>query len=97
MSPEKPRVAGELHLRVTSSDSASFKSASDLLRTVGQVWMRPLFALSKYYPPLYRKLREDRLILDDLATALSSLPSKRYIYSPSHYLYTLDNTFFLDF
>ena len=34
MSPEKPRIAGELRLRVTSSDDvASFESGSDLLPT----------------------------------------------------------------
>ena len=43
----KPRIAGELRLRVASSDdSASFESGSDLLRTDGQLWSRPLPVLS---------------------------------------------------
>ena len=59
MSPEKPRIAGELRLRVTSSDGpASFESESDLLRPNGQLWSRPLLRVSKHYPSLYENLRE---------------------------------------
>jgi hypothetical protein len=66
-SPEKPRIAGELRFRVTSSDDpASFESGSDLLKSNGQPWSRPLFVVSRLYIPLYEKLREERLVPDDL-------------------------------
>ena len=95
--PEKPRIAGELRLRVTSSKSASFQSGSDLLLANGRPWTRPLFSLAKSYIPLYEKLREDRLIPDDLDIALSNLPSEKYTYRRSHFLYTLKDTFIVDF
>ena len=61
-SPERPRIAGELRLRVASGDDfASFESGTDLLRPNGQLWFRPLYALPKHYPPLYKKLSEDGL------------------------------------
>ena len=98
MSSEKPRIAGELRLRVTSSnDVALFESGSDLLRPDGQIWFRPLHNLSKFYPPLYEKLWEDQLIPDDLDRVLATLSSRRYSYSRSHFLYTLNDTFILDF
>jgi hypothetical protein len=85
MSPDIPRIAGELRLRVTSSDdAASFESGSDLLQPDGQLWSRPLFNLSKFYPLLYEKLREDRPIPDDLDTALAALPSKKISFRRSH-------------
>ena len=97
MSPEKPRIAGELRLRVTSSDdAASFESGSDLLRPNGQLWSRPLFHLSKNYPTLYEKLREDGLIPDDLDTSLAALPSKFCRPRPP-FIYTLSDTFIIDF
>ena len=96
MSPKEPRIAGELRLRVTSSnDPASFESGSDLLKPNGQIWSRRLYTLSKYYLPLYERLREDRLIPDDLHTALAALPSRRSL--PKHVLYTLNDTFIIDF
>jgi hypothetical protein len=71
MSPEKPRIAGNLRFRVTSSDDpSSFESGSDLLLVDGQPWSRPLHALPKYYLPLYDKLREEQLISDDLDKVL---------------------------
>ena len=98
MSPERPRIAGELRLRVTSSsDPASFESGSDLLRPDGQPWSRSLYHLSRYYAPLYEKLREDLLIPDDLHTVLATLPSRRYRFSRSHILYTLNDTFIVHF
>ena len=98
MSPEKPRIAGELRLRVTSSnDSAFFESGWDLLRPDGQVWSRPLFQLPKFFPPLYEKLREDELIPDDLDKALAAFPSQKIFYSRSHFLYTLKDTFIVNF
>ena len=97
-SPEKPRIAGELRLRVTSrNDPASFESGSDLMLTNGQLWSRPLHCLSKYYVPLYQKLREDQLLPDDLVTALSTFPSRRCHYQRSHFFYTLNDTFTVDF
>ena len=98
MPPEKPRIAGELRLRVVSSiDPASFESGSDLLLPNGRIWTRPLYYLSKYNPLLYEKLREERLVPDDLDTAISTLPSKEPKYRRSHLLYTLNDTFFIDF
>ena len=94
---ERPRIAGELRLRITSSDDpASFASGADLLRIDGQPWSRPLFAISKYFPPLYAKLREDRLVPDDLDSILSTFPAKRLLYSRSIILYTLNDTFTID-
>ena len=98
IAPEKPRIAGELRLRVVSSDDhASFESGSDLLLTNGRPWTRPLYALSKYHLPLYEKLREDRLVPDDLDAALSTLPSEIRGYRSSLFLYTLNDTFIVDF
>jgi hypothetical protein len=95
---DKPRIAGEIRLRVTSSDDhSSFESGSDLLRTNGRAWSRPLYFLPKYYTPLYDKLREDRLVQDDLHAVLSNLPSKCPIYGSSSILYTLNDTFIVDF
>ena len=99
-SPEKPRIAGELRFRVTSSnDPASFESGSDLVRMDGQLWSRPLYSLTKYYVPLYEKLREDRLLPDDLvkALALSTFPLRKIFYHRSHFHYTLNDTFTVDF
>jgi hypothetical protein len=94
MLPEKPRIAGEMRLRLTSSDDpASFESGSDLLRANGQPWSRPLISLAKYYSPLYEKLREEGFVPDDLDAALSTLPPIRQ----SYFLYTLNDTFTLDF
>ena len=96
--PDRPRIAGELRFRVTSSDDpASFANGSDLLRMNGQLWSRPLYVISKLYTPLYQKLREDRLVPDDLDNILSSFPQKNVIYSRSQLLYTLNDTFIIDF
>jgi hypothetical protein len=97
-SPEKPRIAAELRLRVTTRDDpASFESGSDLLKLDGQPWSRPLCFLPRLYNALYKKLREDRLVPDDLDAILSTSISK----SPSHHgsqrLYTLNDTFNVDF
>ena len=103
MSSEKPRIAGELRLRVTSSnDTASFESGSDLLRPDGQIWFRPLTYLSTSLPSLYNKLREDQLVPDDLDRVLTTLPSrsrtvKSWNFRRSHFLYTLNDTFIVDF
>ena len=97
MPPERPRIAGELRLRVVSSiDPASFESGSDLLLPNGRIWTRPLYYLSRFNHPLYEKLREERLVPDDLDTAISTLPSKHPKFR-SHLLYTLNDTFFIDF
>ena len=75
--PGKPRIAGELRFRVTSSDDpASFESGSDLVDKNGQTWSRPLFVLPKYYIPLYEKLREELFVPDDLNTALSTFSDR---------------------
>ena len=94
----KPSIAGELRLRLTSSgDPASFESGSDLLGTNGQPWSRPLPYLPRYYLPLYEKLREEELVSDGLDRVLSTLPSKFPSYRAPHRLYTLDDTFIIDF
>ena len=96
--PDKPRIAGELRLRVTSSDNpASFESGSDLLESDGQPWSRPLYTVSKCYIPLYDKLREDQLVPDDLDRALSSFPPKATRFRRSHHLYSLNDEFIIDF
>ena len=98
MSKEKPPIAGELRLRVVSSnDTTSFESGSDLLRTDGRLWSRPIYHLSKYCPTLYEKLWEDRLIPDGLNRTLATLPSRILRYRRSHVLYTLNDTFIVDF
>jgi hypothetical protein len=96
ISPEKTRLAGELRLRVTSSDdAASFESGSDLLGTNGQPWSRPLSSLPKYYFPLYENLREEGFVPDDLDRVL---PSNNLRYNQSRLcLYTLNDTFIVDF
>ena len=70
---------------------------SDLLLANGRAWARPLYTLSKCYLPLYEKLREDRLISDDLDTVLSNLPSKLQLFRRRNYFYTLNDTFVFDF
>jgi hypothetical protein len=96
VSPESPRISGELRLRVTSNgDPASFESGSDLLRTDGLPWLRPLYALPKFFPPLYEKLREEQLVPEDLHRVLLTFPSLRY--HRSQILYTLTDTFIVDF
>ena len=89
-SPENPRIAGELRFRVASSDDhASFESGSDLLLTNDQIWSRSLYSLQKRYPFLYEKLREERLVPDDLDTVLSTFPLKNLSHPRSRILYTL--------
>ena len=98
MSPDKPRIAGELRLRVVSTDDpASFESGSDLLLPNDRLWSRSLYSLSKYNLPLYEKLREERLVPDDLDTVISTLALKRLSYRRSNVLYTLNDTFIIDF
>ena len=96
--PEKPLIAGELRLRVASSDDpASFENGSDLKKLNGQVWSRPLFALSKFFIPLYDKLREELLVPDDLDAVLSTFPKRSIIYGRSQLLYTLNDKFIVTF
>ena len=93
-SRERPRIAGELRLRVVPSDDpASFESGSDFLKSNGQIWSRSLYVLSRCHIPLYEKLKEERLVPHDLDTALSTLPQK----VPKSELYTLNDTFIIDF
>ena len=95
--PERPRIAGELRLRVISDDDSSFASGSDLLRTNGRPWSRPLHVLPQCYTAIYKKLREEQLIPDDLHAALSAFPNKIARYSSSQHLFTLHDTFIIDF
>ena len=96
--PEKPRIAGELRFRVISSDDpACFESGSDLLILNGQPWSRPLYAISASYKYLYEKLREDRLVPDDLDAVLSTYPPIQCRYRRRRHLFTLNDTFIIDF
>ena len=93
-SPEKPRIAGEIRLRVASSDDpASFESGSDLLKSNGQPWSRSLCSVSKHYIPLYQKLKEEGLVSHDLDAVVSSFTRVPRI----HPIYTLNDTFIVDF
>ena len=97
-SPKGPHIAGELRLRVTPSDDpASFESGFDLMRTNGRIWSQPLYALSKYRPPLYEKLREEGFVPDDLDKVVSTLPSINFSYRRNHPIYTLNDAFIVDF
>jgi hypothetical protein len=94
----RPRIAGELRFRVTSSDNpAYFACGSDLLGTTGQPWSRPLFVLPAYYPAVYEKLREDKLVPDDLHAILSGFPKRLLVYSRSQCIFTLNDPFIIDF
>ena len=95
-SPKNPRIAGELRLRVTPNDDpAYFDKGFDLLRLNGhQVWSRPLYSLSKFYLPLYEKLREEGFVPDDLDAVLSTFSTRL---TRSQILYTLNDTFIVDF
>ena len=98
--PGRPRIGGELRLRVTSRDDpASFESGYDLLGLNGQPWSRPLFMLSRCssYIPLYKKLRKEGLVQDDLDAFLSTFPSSFGLYYRGQQLYTLNDTFMVDF
>ena len=94
--PERPPIAGELRLRVASSDDhASFKSGFDLLTINGQrPWSRSLYYVSKFFLPLYEKLREEGFVSDELNAILSNYPSQK---PRCQLLYTLNDTFVIDF
>jgi hypothetical protein len=97
--PEGLRIAGELRLRVTSCDDpASFDNGSDLLKPNGQLWSRPLCILQcKGYQPVYGKLREEGLVPDDLDAVLSTLTPRISKRRRGQILYTLNDTFIVDF
>jgi hypothetical protein len=96
--PEGLRIAGELRLRVTSyDDPASFDSGSDLMKPNGQLWSRPLCTLPINYQPVYEKLREEGLVPDDLDAVLSTLTSRIPKYRRNQLLYTMNDTFIVDF
>ena len=63
----------------------------------GQPWSRPLHVLPKRYTLVYEKLREERLIPDDLHAALSAIPKTLALNSRTQFLYTLHDTFIIDF
>ena len=98
--PGRPLISGELRLRVTSRDDpTSFESGYDLLSLNGQPWSRPLFMLSgcSSYNPLYKRLRKDGLVPNDLHAIISTFPSSSNIYYRGQQLYTLNDTFMVDF
>jgi hypothetical protein len=55
------------------------------------------WVLPTYFLPLYGKLREERFVPDDLDKALLTLSSARLNYCRSQILYTLNDTFIVDF
>jgi hypothetical protein len=55
------------------------------------------FSFSRFYIPLYEKLREERLVLDELDAVLSTLPHRHPSYGRCQYLYTLNDTFIVNF
>ena len=96
-SPKKTLLSGELRFRVASSDDpASFESGSDLMMINGQAWSRPLCVVSKYYIPLYEKLREELLVPDELDAVLSTFPRRFAKFRQSQLLYTLNDTFIIN-
>jgi hypothetical protein len=98
ISPGRPRIAGELRFRVTSTDDhTSFESGSDLLRRNGLPWSRPLYVLSKVVLPLYENLKEEGFVPDDFDKVLQTFPSVRLQYRKSQVLYTLNDTFIIGF
>lgn len=96
-SPERPRIAGEVRFRVTSSDDpASFESGSDLMRPDGMPWSSSLYFLSKYYFPLYEKLKEERFVQDDMESVLWNLPLHDDVWG-QQCLHALNDAFIIDF
>ena len=98
--PGRPRVAGELRLRVTSRDDpTSFERGYDLLGLNGQPWSRPLLMLSRCssYIPLYKRLRNDGLVSNDLDAIISTFPGPFNMYYYGQQLYTLNDIFMVDF
>jgi len=96
--PKKPLIAGELRLRVASSDDhASFKSGTDLLQSNNEPWSISLCTLSRYHTSLYEKLREEQLVPKTLDAVLSTFPPQYPRYRQSQRLYTLNDTFIVDF
>ena len=95
-SPKRPRIATELRLRVVPSDDpASFENGSDLLKSNGLPWSRSLFVLSRCFIPLYKKLREEQFVSDDLQEVLSTFPP--IALARSQLLFTLNDAFTIDF
>ena len=56
-----------------------------------------LFSSKKKCSLLYEKLREERLVSDDLDTVLSTFPLKNFSHPLSRILYTLNDTFTVNF
>jgi len=65
------------------------------LTSNGRPWLRPLYVLPKYHLPLYEKLREDRLVPDDLDAVVSTF-TQRYDHQ-SQPLYTFNDAFIVNF
>ena len=97
--PEKSRISGELRLRVIPRDDpASFESGYDLLGYNGSPWSRPLCALRRRYIPLYEKLREEKLVSDELDSLISTFPTSLFRqYHRGRELYSINDTFIVDF
>jgi hypothetical protein len=64
-------------------------------RPDGRPWLRPLYALPKYFPPLFEKLREEQLVPEDLHRVLLTFRSVKYY--RCQILYTSTDTFIVDF
>ncbi|KAF8968796.1 hypothetical protein BDZ97DRAFT_1755085 [Flammula alnicola] len=97
--PNRPRIAGELRFRATSSDDPStFATAKDFCLPSGQVWTRPLFSVATQPAtyPLYQRLLQDGFVPPDLDKSLQGLPRLSIMYSRCQLLYDLQDTFLLD-
>ena len=81
----RENYASELHQAMILRLS---KVGRYLVRTDDRPRSRPVYAVSKYYIPLYEKLKEERFIPYDLDTVLSILPSKYLCYCRNHFLYS---------
>ena len=107
--PNRPRIAGEVRLRLTpANDPSTFEQGSDLCfidttnpnddSTLSQPWRRPLYSLATNLAtrPLYEKLIEDGFIPPDLDKAIQSLPKLRFMYSRCQFVHSINDTFILD-
>lgn len=109
--PHRPRISGELRLRLTpTSDPSTFPQGTDLClsKHLNQndndapatvtPWRRPLYSIatSSTLRPLYDKLRAEGLVSPTLASALRALPRLTIMYSRCQLVHALQDTFALD-
>ena len=93
-SLSRKNYASELHQVMVLRLSKIGRTSCERMVGHGRVHF---MLFSKYSFHLYEKLREDGFVPDDLDRALSTLPSTIPRYRRSNFLYTLNNTFIVDF